>query len=299
MIRIGVDFGGTKIEAAALAPDGAVVERLRDPNPRIYDAAVRVVRDLVDAIESRHGQGLRVGVGAPGSLSPRTGRVRNANSTWLNGRPFKQDLEQALDRTVRIENDANCFALSEAVDGAAQDAGVVFGLIIGTGCGAGLVVDGRIVGGRNAFAGEFGHMPLPWPDAGERDRPPCWCGRPGCMETFVCGPAFAADHARASGRSLSADAVVAAMRAGDPGARASFDRYVDRLGRGLAVACNLIDPDVLVLGGGMSNIGELYERLPDAIRPHLFSDSFDTPVRPARFGDSSGVRGAAWRWPLE
>ena len=179
MIRIGVDFGGTKIEAAALAPDGAVVERLRDPNPRIYDAAVRVVRDLVDAIESRHGQGLRVGVGAPGSLSPRTGRVRNANSTWLNGRPFKQDLEQALDRTVRIENDANCFALSEAVDGAAQDAGVVFGLIIGTGCGAGLVVDGRIVGGRNAFAGEFGHMPLPWPDAGERDRPPCWCGRPG------------------------------------------------------------------------------------------------------------------------
>lgn len=300
MIRIGVDFGGTKIEAAALDATGAFRGRLRRPNPRLYDDAIAVVRDLVAEVEQALGEGpLSVGVGAPGSLSPRTGRVRNANSTWLNDRPFLRDLTEALGREVRIDNDANCLALSEAIDGAACEARVVFGVIIGTGCGGGLVVDRRPVAGRNAVTGEIGHTPLPWPRPDETPYNPCWCGLSGCLETYVSGPGFADDHAKTTGARLTADAVVAAMRAGDPAARASFDRYVDRLGRGLAVMVNLIDPDVIVLGGGMSNVDELYPRLADAIAPHIFSDVFETPIRKAEHGDSSGVRGAAWLWPLE
>jgi fructokinase len=231
----------------------------------------------------------------PGSISPRTGLIRNANSVWLNGERFGQDLEAVLARPVRLANDANCLALSEAADGAGAGAGVVFAAILGTGCGGGLVVDGRLVEGRNGVAGEWGHTPLPWPTDQEHPGPACWCGRRGCLETWISGPALAADH----GAGLTAPQIVEAARAGEPGAQGTLGRYVDRLGRALAGVVDLIDPDVIVLGGGMSNVGELYERLPAAVAPHVFADGFDTPIRPAVHGDSSGVRGAAWLWPLE
>lgn len=291
MIRIGVDFGGTKIEAAALDAAGQVLVRLREPNPRIYDASLQVVRDLINRVEDEVGLRFdRVGVGMPGSLSPRTGRIRNANSTWLNDRAMQADLERALERPVRMANDADCLALSEAVDGAGAGAGVVFAAILGTGCGGGVAVEGKLVKGRNGFAGEWGHTPLPWPQADEHPGPQCWCGRRGCLETWISGTSFAADGG------ANAEELVARMRAGDPTATQAFDRYVSRLARGLAVVCNLIDPDVLVLGGGMSNVAELAKRLPAAIAPHVFSDVFETPVLTARHGDSSGVRGAAWLW---
>jgi fructokinase len=219
--------------------------------------------------------------------------MRNANSTHLNGQPFPADLSQALGRPVRYANDADCLALSEARDGAGVGADVVFAAILGTGCGGGLVAHGRLIGGHNGFAGEWGHMPLPWPTAAEHPGPLCWCGRLGCLELWLSGTGFA----RAAGR--PAKAVAADARAGDAAAVAEIDRYVDRLGRGLAIVCDLIDPDVIVLGGGLSNLTELYDRLPGAIAPHVFSDSFATPVRKAVHGDSSGVRGAAWLWPLE
>ncbi|MBU2136694.1 MAG: ROK family protein [Alphaproteobacteria bacterium] len=296
MIRIGVDFGGTKIEAAALDASGDIVARLRRPNPGAYGPALTVVAELVAAVEAEAGAtAARVGVGMPGSISPRTGLIRNANSVWLNGERFGQDLEATLARPVRLANDANCLALSEAADGAGAGAGVVFAAILGTGCGGGLVVDGRLIEGRNGVAGEWGHTPLPWASAEEHRGPACWCGRRGCLETWISGPALAADH----GAGLSAPQIVEAARAGEPRAQAALGRYVDRLGRALAGVVDLIDPDVIVLGGGMSNVGELYERLPSAIGPHVFADGFDTPIRPAVHGDSSGVRGAAWLWPLE
>ena len=291
MIRIGVDFGGTKIEAAALDASGACTVRLREPNPRVYEDSLQVVRHLVEQVEAETGARFeRVGVGMPGSLSPITGRIRNANSTWLNERPMQADLERVLERRVRMANDADCLALSEAVDGAGERAGVVFAAILGTGCGGGVVVDKRLVAGRNGFAGEWGHTPLPWPAADEHPGPQCWCGRRGCLETWISGSSFAA-HGGASSETL-----VARMRVGDPDAAEAFDRYVSRVARGLAVVCDLIDPDVIVLGGGMSNIAELAERLPKAIAPHVFSDVFETPVVAAMHGDSSGVRGAAWLW---
>ncbi|MGQ3018216.1 ROK family protein [Phenylobacterium sp.] len=296
MIRIGVDFGGTKIEAAALDKTGAIIARLRRPNPGAYGPALTVVAELVAAVEAEAGaRAARVGVGMPGSISPRTGLIRNANSVWLNGERFGQDLEAALGRPVRLANDANCLALSEAADGAGAGAGVVFAAILGTGCGGGLVVDGCLVEGRNGVTGEWGHTPLPWATAEEHPGPACWCGRRGCLETWISGPALAADH----GAGLSAPEIIEAARAGDPDAQGALARYVDRLGRALAGVVDLIDPDVIVLGGGMSNVGELYERLPGAIGPHVFADGFDTPIRQAVHGDSSGVRGAAWLWPLE
>lgn len=296
MIRIGVDFGGTKIEAAALDARGTVLARVRRPSPRDYDAGLQAVRDLVlDAERQAGATAPRIGVCGPGSASPDHGLMRGANSTELNGRPFAADLARTLERPVRYANDANCLALSEAVDGAGADADVVFAAILGTGCGAGVVVDGKLVEGRNAFAGEWGHMPLPWPTAAEHPGPQCWCGRRGCLELYVSGTGFARDH----GQGLSGEAIAAAAQAGDPQAGAALERYVERLGRGLAVVCDILDPDVIVLGGGMSNLAELYERLPGAIAPHVFSDTFTTPVRPAQHGDSSGVRGAAWLWPLE
>lgn len=296
MIRIGVDFGGTKIEAAALDSGGAIIARLRRPNPGAYGPALTVVAELVAAVEAEAGaRAARVGVGMPGSISPRTGLIRNANSVWLNGERFGEDLEAALSRPVRLANDANCLALSEAADGAGAGAGVVFAAILGTGCGGGLVVDGRLVEGRNGVAGEWGHTPLPWATIEEHPGPACWCGRRGCLETWISGPALAADQ----GAGLSAPEIVEAARAGEPGAQAALARYVDRLGRALAGVVDLIDPDVIVLGGGMSNVAELYERLPGAIGPHVFADGFDTPIRQAVHGDSSGVRGAAWLWPLE
>lgn len=291
MIRIGVDFGGTKIEAAGLDAAGACIVRLREPNPRIYEDSLQVVRRLVERVEAETGARFDgVGVGMPGSLSPTTGRIRNANSTWLNERPMQTDLERVLDRRVRMANDADCLALSEAVDGAGAQAGVVFAAILGTGCGGGVVVDKRLVGGRNGFAGEWGHTPLPWPAADEHPGPQCWCGRRGCLETWISGTSFAV-HGGAPSETL-----VARMREGEPAAAEAFDRYVSRVARGLAVVCDLIDPDVIVLGGGMSNIAELTERLPQAITPHVFSDVFETPVVAAMHGDSSGVRGAAWLW---
>ena len=295
MIRFGVDFGGTKIEVAALGETGEFVARVRKPNPGDYDAALDVVAGLLTDAECMAGAACaRLGLGIPGSISPRTGLIRNANSVYLNGRPFGQDLEQRLARPVRLANDANCLALSEAADGAGAGARVVFAVIIGTGCGGGVVVDGKIIEGHNGFGGEWGHMPLPWPKTEEYPGPECWCGRKGCMEKWVAGPAFARDAGFPTGQEA-----MDAIQAGDASAAAALDRYIDRLGRGLAAICDLIDPDVIVLGGGMSNVDALYERLPAAIAPHVFSDVFETPVKKAEHGDSSGVRGAVWLWPPE
>lgn len=295
MIRIGVDFGGTKIEAAALNADGGVVARLRVANPGAYQPALAAVAKLVAEVEDQAGtQVNRIGVGMPGSISPRTGLIRNANSVWLNGERFGQDLEAALKRPVRLANDANCLALSEATDGAGQGQGVVFAAILGTGCGGGIVVDGRLIEGRGGVAGEWGHTPLPWPTPAEHPGPACWCGRRGCLETWISGPALAADYEAG----LAAPEIIVLAREGSPEARESLARYIDRLARALAVVVDLIDPDVIVLGGGMSNVAELYAQLPDAIAPHVFADGFDTPIRAAEHGDSSGVRGAAWLWPL-
>ena len=300
-MRIGVDVGGTKIEGIALADDGAEVMRRRVPTPRgDYDATLGAIAGLVSALDAAAARGARVGVGIPGALSPATGLVKNANSTWLNGRPFAADLEARLGRPVRIANDANCFALSEATDGAAAGAPVVFGVIAGTGTGGGIVVDGRVLAGPNAIAGEWGHNPLPWAAPGESPGPPCYCGRSGCIEMFLSGPGFAADFERHSGRAASPEAIVAAA-AGDAEAEAALARYEDRMARALAAIINVLDPDVIVLGGGMSNIDRLYHTVPQRWDRHVFSaGATGEPVRTrlvrARHGDSSGVRGAAWLW---
>ncbi|MBU4433240.1 MAG: ROK family protein [Alphaproteobacteria bacterium] len=295
MIRFGVDFGGTKIEVAALDGEGQFVARVRKPNPGDYDEALTVIAELlVDAECMAGAAATRLGIGVPGSISPRTGLIRNANSVYLNGRPFEQDLATRLGRPVRLANDANCLALSEAADGAGAGQGVVFAAILGTGCGGGVVVDGRIIEGRNGIGGEWGHTSLPWPRPEEYPGPACWCGRKGCLETWIAGPAFARDAGHETGQ-----AAVSAIEAGDAAALAALDRYIDRLGRSLAAMCDLLDPDVIVLGGGMSNLDTLYARLPAAIAPHVFSDTYETPVRKAVHGDSSGVRGAIWLWPPE
>jgi fructokinase len=288
MIRIGVDFGGTKIEAAALDADGRFVARVRVATPQAYDDRLEATRHVVAEAERQAGVSVaRIGVGGPGSPSPTTGLMRNSNSTVLNDKPFPADLERVLGRPVRYANDANCLALSEATDGAAAGAGMVFGVIIGTGCGAGIAVGAQPVPGRNLIAGEWGPTPLPWPRPDETPGPACWCGRRNCLELWLSGTGFA----REAGQSAEA-AVVA-------GNNDAIDRYIDRLGRSLAVIVDILDPDVIVLGGGMSNIEQLYTDLPDAIAPHVFSDVFTTPVVKALHGDSSGVRGAAWLWPLE
>jgi fructokinase len=296
MIRLGVDFGGTKIEAAALGDAGEVLARRRRPNPGGYEPALQTVAALVAEVEGAAGPVDRIGVAMPGSISPRTGKIRNANSTWLNGRAFGEDLQTALARPVRLANDADCLALSESVDGAAAGATTAFAAILGTGCGGGVVAGRRLLAGANGIAGEWGHSPLPWPGAAEWPGPTCWCGKRGCLETWVSGPGLEADYALAAGAALPASQIGVAAAAGDPQAGAALDRYVDRLARALATVCNLIDPEVIVLGGGVSNLSQLYERLPEAIAAYVFSDSFVTPVRPARHGDSSGVRGAAWLW---
>jgi fructokinase len=293
-----VDFGGTKIEAAALDLQGRFLARERRPNPGAYDEAVRTVAELVADVERASGcAGASVGVAVPGSLSPASGRMRNANSTWLNGRPFREDLTAALGRPVRLANDADCFALSEAVEPAHGPAGVVFGAILGTGCGGGVVVDGRLVEGANGVAGEWGHTPLPWARGDEHPGPACWCGRRGCLETWISGTAFAVDYARATGRRRPGPEIVAAAAAGEPEARAALDRYVDRLARSLAVIVDVIDPDLVVLGGGMSNVAALYAETGAMLAGYVFSDVCVTRIVQARHGDSSGVRGAAWLWP--
>jgi fructokinase len=295
-MRIGIDFGGTKIEGVALDESGAVAAGRRVANPGDYDAAIEAVADLIADLEAKTGRKGTIGVGAPGSASPRTGRMRNANSTWLNGRTFREDLEARLGRPVRLANDANCLALSEAVDGAGAGARVVFGVILGTGCGGGLVVDGRLVEGVGGIAAEIGHVGLPWATPQEAPGPACWCGLFGCLETWISGSGFQRDHEALTGRALSAPDIVAAARAGDAEARASLDRYVERLARALAMIANIVDPDVFVLGGGMSNVGELYERLPGLVERYAFSDGWAGPIAPARWGDASGVRGAARLW---
>ena len=233
----------------------------------------------------------------PGSISPKTGLVRNSNSVWLNGMAFDKDVEAALGRPLRVENDANCFALSEATDGAAQGQRVVFGAILGTGCGGGVVVGGRTVEGRNRIGGEWGHTPLPWPSAEERDAHHCWCGHGNCLETWISGTGFARDYQEVTGKSAIGLDIMELARAGDAAANATFDRYIDRLGRAFAMICDILDPDAIVCGGGMSNTAEIYARIVPAIEKYVFSDVFTTPVLPAAHGDSSGVRGAAWLWP--
>jgi fructokinase len=295
-VRIGIDLGGTKIEAIALDADGRERFRHRVPTPRgSYDATIEAVASLVADAEIVVGQST-VGVGMPGVVSPATGLVKNANSTWLNGRPLSEDLAARLGRPVRLANDANCFALSEATDGAAAGLRGVFGVILGTGVGGGLVVSGRVVTGVNAIAGEWGHNPLPWPEADEWPGPPCYCGRTGCIETFLSGPGLARDHDARTGRQLDAAAIVAAAGTGDADAQESVSRYERRLARGLASVINVFDPAAIVLGGGVSNISRLYERVPRLWTEFVFSDAIVTRLVKAVHGDSSGVRGAAWLW---
>jgi fructokinase len=301
-VRIGIDLGGTKIEAIALSPAGAELARRRVSTPHDYvaslDAVVMLVRELEHAADATG----TVGVGIPGAVVPRTGLVKNANSTWLNGRPLPRDLEARLGRPVRFMNDANCFALSEATDGAAAGAPVVFGVILGTGVGGGIVVDGRVLSGANLIAGEWGHNPLPWPTAEELPGPPCYCGKRGCVETWLSGPGFERDHAAYTGRTLSSREIVAAAARGDPAASATLGRYHDRLGRALASLINVLDPDVVVLGGGMSNIDGLPEAAAALVPRYVFaagasSEPVATRIARAAHGDTSGVRGAAWLWP--
>lgn len=292
--RIGIDLGGTKIEIAVLDPAGGIALRRRVDTPPGYDGVVAAIAGLVRAAEAELGVQASVGVGIPGVISPATGLVKNANSQVLIGHALDQDLAAALARPVRVENDANCFALSEAADGAGAGQRCVFGVIIGTGCGGGVIVDGRVLAGRNRVAGEWGHTPLPWPREDEWPQPPCWCGQTGCLELYLSGTGIA--------RSCDAPNAASVLRraeAGDAAATAALDRHADRLARGLAVVVNVLDPDVIVLGGGVSNMAHLYERVPALLAHHVFSDALTTPVLRNLHGDSSGVRGAAWLWPLE
>jgi fructokinase len=297
MLRIGIDLGGTKIEGIAL--DGSrEIARLRVDTPRgDYRATLDAIVSTVAALEQRSGSTGSVGVGIPGTLSPTTKLVKNANSVWLIGKPLLEDLQMRLGRDVRIANDANCFAVSEAADGAAAGAAVVFGVIVGTGTGAGITVHGEVLTGPNAIAGEWGHNPLPWPDAEEWPGPPCYCGRVGCIETFLSGPGMRADHARRTGQSVEPAAIHAAAASGNADAEATLQRYESRMARGLASVINILDPDVIVLGGGMSMMTRLYTNVPRLWTPFIFSDSAATRIVQARHGPSSGVRGAAWLWP--
>lgn len=299
-MRIGIDLGGTKIEALAIDDAGIELVRHRVPTPRgDYAGTLQAMADLVHRIEHETGHTGTVGAGIPGTISNATGLVKNANSTWLNGMPLREDLSTLLGREARIANDANCLAVSEATDGAAAGKAVVFGVILGTGCGGGLAVDGRLIAGASGIAGEWGHAPLPWPDPDETPGPKCWCGLSGCLETWISGSGLARDHLAVSGQALTGEEIIAAARAGEDAAKASLTRYVSRLGRGLAMICNILDPDVFVLGGGLSNVNELYEALPAAIGPFVFSDGWLGRLAPAKWGDSSGVRGAARLWERE
>ena len=294
-MRIGIDLGGTKIEAIALDEDGSVLLRERIATPRgDYEATVDAIARLVGNMEQRLQRKGTVGVGMPGTISPATGLVKNANSTWLNGRAFGDDLPRRLDRAVRFANDANCFTLSEATDGAAAGLNLVFGVILGTGVGGGIAVRGQVLNGCNGIAGEWGHNPLPWPERGEWPGPSCYCGRSGCIETFLSGPGLTRDYVNAGGNEVAAVEIAARAERGDPQAKASLDRYVGRLARGLASVINVLDPDAIVLGGGISNVEMLYSAVPAQWRRFVFSDRVDTRLLRAAHGDSSGVRGAAW-----
>ncbi|MCB2056179.1 MAG: ROK family protein [Geminicoccaceae bacterium] len=293
---MGIDLGGSKIEILALGPQGEDLFRRRCPTPRDYAATLDAIADLVTAAEEATGGGGRstLGIGHCGAIAPATGLMQNANATFLDGRPFDRDLMQRLRRPIAFANDANCLGLSEAMDGAAAGARVVFAVVLGTGVGGAVVADGRIHVGPNAIGGEWGHNPLPRPGDDERPGLPCYCGRRGCIETWLAGPALALDHERATGRRLSAPEIVAAADAGDDAAEATMARYEERLARALGTAVNLLDPDVVVIGGGLSNVARLYPAMARLLPAHVFTRDLATPIRPARHGDSSGVRGAAW-----
>ena len=297
-IRIGIDLGGTKIEGIALSSDGEVLVRRRVPTPMEYEPTLEAIAEVVEAIETAVKIRCTVGIGIPGTVMPATGVVKNANSVCLNGKPFERDLNLRLSRTVRLMNDANCFALSEAADGAAAGAPVVFGVILGTGVGGGIVVDGKCIIGVNQITGEWGHNPLPWPSVEENPGPPCYCGRRGCIEAFVSGPSFGRDYTAHTGKTLTTREIVQSARDGEPGAVATLTRYHDRLARSLATVINLLDPDVIVLGGGMSNVVGLAEAAYAQLGDYVFSDTIETRIVHNMHGDSSGVRGAAWLWPI-
>ena len=299
-MRIGVDLGGTKIEAIALGKRGEELGRTRVATPRgDYAATVQTIRGLVHQLEAATGQHGTVGVGIPGTIIASSGRVKNANSTWLNGMPFAEDLSAALDREVRCANDANCFALSEATDGAAKGFHVVFGVILGTGCGGGIAINGRVHSGPNGLAGEWGHMPLPWATSDELPGPACYCGRRGCLETWISGTGLERDFARQTGKALRSAEIVVAAEAGQPAAVQALSRLEDRIARGFAMLVDVLDPDALVLGGGLSNLNRLYNgALEAAVAGYTFGGNTQTPLLKNLHGDSSGVRGAAWLWPL-
>lgn len=296
-LRTGIDLGGTKIELIVLDEVGQEILRRRVPTPQgNYVGTLDAIQSLVEQAEDEIGSKTSIGFGTPGAISKATGLLKNSNSTCLNGQPLLQDLETRLARPLRIANDADCFALSEATDGAAAGAGIVFGVILGTGVGAGIIVDGRPLSGPNAIAGEWGHNPLPWPTDEERPGPNCYCGRAGCIETFLSGPGLARAHRLTAGQDLSAVEIEAFAEKGDAVCEQSLRTYEDRLARALAHVINLLDPDVIVLGGGLSNCQRLYSNVPRLWGRYVFSDRVDTLLLPPKFGDSSGVRGAAWLW---
>jgi len=298
-MRIGIDVGGTKIEALAIDNDGQELARYRVDTPKNdYRGTIEAVAGLVRRLETETGLTGTVGAGIPGSISAKTRLVKNANSTWLNGKPLDEDLMVALGREVRVSNDANCFAVSEATDGAAAGSHVVFGVILGTGCGGGVAIDGRVHAGQNGVGGEWGHNPLPWPSAEEYPGPVCYCGKKGCLEMWISGTGLARDYRQMTGRERTAREIIAEFEAGEKDATVMVDRLEDRLARGLSNVINILDPDVIVIGGGLSQAKHLYESVPKRLAKYVFGGEVDTPVVQAKFGDSSGVRGAAWLWPL-
>ena len=296
-MRIGIDLGGSKIEGIILDEAGAELDRKRMATPVGYEAIIHSLIDLVDALKKTAGQEVTIGIGIPGAISPATGLIKNANTTCLIGKPFGQDLCAALGQNIRMANDANCFTKSEAIDGAGKGARVVFGVIMGTGCGGGLVIDGKVITGPHAIAGEWGHNPLPWAKENERPGPDCYCGKQGCLETWISGPGLAADHYKRTAEHLTALDLVAEAAAGGAAAQESLNLFFDRLSRGLSTVINVLDPDVIVLGGGLSNIDAIYQEMPKRLGQYVFSDEVSTPIVKNVHGDSSGVRGAAWLWP--
>ncbi len=298
-LRIGIDLGGTKIAGIVFDAGDTVIAEERHAAPRNdYLATIASIADIVKTLETAAGGSATIGIGMPGSISPVTGRVQGSNSVWLNNMPFAEDTQAALGRAARFANDANCFTLSEAVDGAAAGAASVFGVIMGTGCGGGIISHGRIVDGPNRTGGEWGHVPLPWSGPDEHPGPQCWCGRYGCLETWISGSGLERDFAEATGRTLSGPEI-AARAPTDPDCQAALDRHVSRTGRALAMIVNIVDPEVIVLGGGLSQLSYLYDRLPEVVTPFIFAASPTVDIRPPKFGDASGVRGAARLWSLE
>ena len=299
-MRIGIDLGGTKIEALALSADGQELRRIRVPTPRQdYAETLNAIVRLVHTLETDLGRQGTVGVGIPGTIMRPSGLVKNANSTWINGRPLEGDLSAALAREVRCQNDANCLALSEGTDGSGAGYRVVFAVILGTGCGGGLAIDGRVHEGRHSVAGEWGHNSLPWPRAGEFPGPACYCGKSGCIETWISGTALSKDYERSTGSPLSGQQIAEAADRGDQQAAAAIQRLEDRIARGFASLVNVIDPDVIVIGGGLSQLAGIYRNVPPLLEKYGFGGGIHTPIVSALHGDSSGVRGAAWLWPQE